>query len=354
MKSFAKYLCLILLSCAASFAQFTVVSDTTVTNPDGSAFTGQAIVSWPTFNVAGAPHQAGNLRVPITLGVIHVSLIPNDQMYPANTVYSVVYIQPGKPAFTATWFIPTSSSSLTISQIQTSISGSGGETYTGTSPIAVNGSVISITSPLPVANGGTGTATPGLVAGTNVTVSGAWPNQTIASSSGGSTTRTWLYSAFGVCQGSVAGAYLWMPTSNAPVFNPCTSTTQQGEWTVPAGNTSDSWGLQFVVPAGVTGSWSMVLTWRTADTTTSHTVTLQPSYSCVAIGSAPDNPSYTNLSTVTLTAVSTPSINTNATLTFTPSCAAGSQFRLLLAPSTNTFTSAAQFSYESVAIQASN
>jgi hypothetical protein len=39
---------------------------------------------------------------------------------------------------------------------------------------------------LPVANGGTGTATPGLVAGTNVTVSGTWPNQTInASGSGG-------------------------------------------------------------------------------------------------------------------------------------------------------------------------
>jgi hypothetical protein len=34
---------------------------------------------------------------------------------------------------------------------------------------------------LPVANGGTGTATPGLVSGSNVTVSGTWPNQTIAS-----------------------------------------------------------------------------------------------------------------------------------------------------------------------------
>ncbi|CAB4126697.1 hypothetical protein UFOVP79_15 [uncultured Caudovirales phage] len=39
---------------------------------------------------------------------------------------------------------------------------------------------------LPVANGGTGTATPSLVAGTNVTISGTWPNQTINSSGGGS------------------------------------------------------------------------------------------------------------------------------------------------------------------------
>ena len=38
---------------------------------------------------------------------------------------------------------------------------------------------------LDVANGGTGTATPALVAGTNVTITGTWPNQTIAASGGG-------------------------------------------------------------------------------------------------------------------------------------------------------------------------
>jgi hypothetical protein len=35
---------------------------------------------------------------------------------------------------------------------------------------------------LEVANGGTGTATPALVAGTNVTITGTWPNQTVNSS----------------------------------------------------------------------------------------------------------------------------------------------------------------------------
>ena len=38
---------------------------------------------------------------------------------------------------------------------------------------------------LPIANGGTGTATPGLVEGTNVTITGTWPNQTVNSSGGG-------------------------------------------------------------------------------------------------------------------------------------------------------------------------
>lgn len=41
-----------------------------------------------------------------------------------------------------------------------------------------------------VANGGTGTTTPALVAGTNVTITGTWPNQTINASGGGSGTVT--------------------------------------------------------------------------------------------------------------------------------------------------------------------
>ena len=41
-----------------------------------------------------------------------------------------------------------------------------------------------VTGTLPVANGGTGTASPAIVAGTNISVSGTWPNQTINSTSG--------------------------------------------------------------------------------------------------------------------------------------------------------------------------
>lgn len=37
-----------------------------------------------------------------------------------------------------------------------------------------------VTGLLPVLNGGSGTATPALVAGSNVTITGTWPNQTIA------------------------------------------------------------------------------------------------------------------------------------------------------------------------------
>jgi hypothetical protein len=42
----------------------------------------------------------------------------------------------------------------------------------------------------PVANGGTGTATPGLVQGANITITGTWPNQTIAAAAPGTGTVT--------------------------------------------------------------------------------------------------------------------------------------------------------------------
>jgi hypothetical protein len=52
-------------------------------------------------------------------------------------------------------------------------------TTSGTLAIGLSGTA------LPVANGGTGTTTPSIVAGTNVTVTGTWPNQTINSTGGG-------------------------------------------------------------------------------------------------------------------------------------------------------------------------
>jgi len=49
------------------------------------------------------------------------------------------------------------------------------------------GTASNVTGIVAVANGGTGTATPSLVAGTNVSITGTWPNQTINSSNPGGT-----------------------------------------------------------------------------------------------------------------------------------------------------------------------
>jgi hypothetical protein len=67
----------------------------------------------------------------------------------------------------------------------TSVAVSGGTTGLTTSggPVTTSGTV-TLAGTLAVANGGTGTTTPSLVAGTNVTISGSWPNQTVNASGG--------------------------------------------------------------------------------------------------------------------------------------------------------------------------
>lgn len=59
---------------------------------------------------------------------------------------------------------------------------------TASAPLASSGGAtpnISVTGILAVANGGTGTASPSLQPGSNVTISGSWPNQTISSTASG-------------------------------------------------------------------------------------------------------------------------------------------------------------------------
>ena len=50
--------------------------------------------------------------------------------------------------------------------------------------VATAGTAGNVTGIVQLANGGTGTTAPGLIAGANVTISGAWPNQTITSTGG--------------------------------------------------------------------------------------------------------------------------------------------------------------------------
>jgi hypothetical protein len=58
---------------------------------------------------------------------------------------------------------------------------------TGTSSTTFVNLATNVTGTLPVLNGGTGTGTPNLIAGSGVSVSGVWPNQTISATGSGGT-----------------------------------------------------------------------------------------------------------------------------------------------------------------------
>lgn len=82
----------------------------------------------------------------------------------------------------------------TVTSIATAGPITGGPiTATGTigfagTDVASSGNVVAthLFAPLPIAQGGNGSASPSIVAGTNITVTGVWPNQTINSTGGGS------------------------------------------------------------------------------------------------------------------------------------------------------------------------
>jgi hypothetical protein len=110
----------------------------------------------------------------------------------------------------------------------TSIDVVGGTTGLTTSggPVTTAG-VITLSGTLGIANGGTGTATPSLVAGTNVTITGVWPNQTINSSGGGGS-------------GSPAGSNQQVQYNNAGAFGASANFTYDGYTLYVGGGTFPS------------------------------------------------------------------------------------------------------------------
>lgn len=110
------------------------------------------------------------------------------------------------------------------------------------SPITTSGT-LAITysgTPLPVANGGTGTTSPALVQGTNVTITGSWPNQTInATGGGGSADRLSVLTGAEI---SITGA----TTATISRMHVCSGTSANYTVTLPAvsGNTGKYIGFR--------------------------------------------------------------------------------------------------------------
>jgi hypothetical protein len=116
--------------------------------------------------------------------------------------------------------------------------------WNGSDFVKVASTAISnLTGTLPVANGGTGTATPALVQGSNITITGSWPNQTIAAAAPGTGTVTAVsvVSANGLAGTSSGGA--------TPALTLSTSITGvlKGDGTAISAATA---GTDYVTPTG--------------------------------------------------------------------------------------------------------
>jgi hypothetical protein len=123
---------------------------------------------------------------------------------------------------------------------------------TGTLPIANGGTgtasttfadlATNVTGILPIANGGTATATPSLVQGTGVTITGTWPNQTIAATgSGGTVTAVSVASANGFAGTSSGG------TTPALTLSTSITGVLKGNGTAISAATA---GTDYVTPTG--------------------------------------------------------------------------------------------------------
>jgi len=103
-----------------------------------------------------------------------------------------------------------------------------------------------VTGILPVANGGTATATPSLVQGTGVTITGTWPNQTIAATgSGGTVTAVSVASANGFAGTSSGG------TTPALTLSTSITGVLKGDATAISAAVA---GTDYVAPGGALGT----------------------------------------------------------------------------------------------------
>ncbi len=98
------------------------------------------------------------------------------------------YVLGSTTAGVRSWISPSTGSVTSVAASVPSFLSVSGSPITSSGTLAITYSG----TPLPIANGGTGTTIPALVQGANITITGAWPNQTITAAGGGSFGSTFI------------------------------------------------------------------------------------------------------------------------------------------------------------------
>jgi len=163
------------LTPAISMAAASTSTSGYLTSTDWNTFNGK----YSTGGALGTPSSgtATNLTgLPLTTGVTGTLPIANG----GTGTTTPALVAGSNVTITGTWPNQTIASTGGSSGVTSFSAGS-----TGLTPSTASTGVVTLAGTLAVANGGTGTTTPSLVAGTNVSITGTWPNQTINSSGGG-------------------------------------------------------------------------------------------------------------------------------------------------------------------------
>ena len=163
------------LTPAISMAAANTSTNGYLTSTDWNTFNGK----YSTGGALGTPSSgtATNLTgLPLTTGVTGTLPIANG----GTGTTTPALVAGSNVTITGTWPNQTIASTGGSSGVTSFSAGS-----TGLTPSTASTGVVTLAGTLAVANGGTGTTTPALVAGTNVSITGTWPNQTINSSGGG-------------------------------------------------------------------------------------------------------------------------------------------------------------------------
>lgn len=244
-------------------------------------------------------------------------------------------------------------------------------TTSGTLAIAYSGTA------LPVLNGGTGTTTPAIVAGTNITVSGTWPNQTINSSAGGGTVTSVAALTLGtsgtdlsstVATGTTTPVItLNVPTasaSNRGVLSAADWSTFNGKGTGTVTSVGASVPAFLSVSSAITTSGTLAITYSGTALPVANGgtgATTSTGSGAVVLASSPtlNNPTITNYTesvvaigtvtsanTIALTngTVQTATLTASTACTFTmPTATAGKSFILLLKQAATTGNGTATF-----------
>jgi hypothetical protein len=139
-------------------------------------FTSPVMVT-PALGTPSAVNLTNATNLPLTTGVTGILPVANG----GNGTATPSLVAGANVTITGTWPNQT---------IASTGGGGGGVTSfsagtTGLTPATATTGAVTLAGTLAVANGGTGTTTPSLIAGTNVSITGTWPNQTINSSGGG-------------------------------------------------------------------------------------------------------------------------------------------------------------------------